>query len=155
MDSIHFGDHCFRTGVGKILPVFINEVLLNTATLFVYVLSLVSFVPQWQSWATITGMVWSSKPELGTVWLLTEKDCHLCFRKWMALEGSQEFSVWCILNSLFTRTGAIWSIKDIHGLLGEYISMFILGSIILAEAQGLALILANGLYPGTQLQFEL
>ena len=33
--------------------------------------------------------------------------------------------------------------------------MFILGSIILAEAQGLALILPNRLYPGAQLQFEL
>ena len=93
LDSIHFGDHCFRTVVSKILPVFINAALLNTATWFVYVLSLAAFVLQWQSCAAATEMVWSSKPKLCTVWLFTEKGGHLWFRKWMELEGYQMFSI--------------------------------------------------------------
>lgn len=35
LDSIYFGYHYFRTRVGKTLPVFINAVLLTTATLLI------------------------------------------------------------------------------------------------------------------------
>lgn len=155
LDSIYFGDYCFRTGVGRLLPVFVNAVLLehNHTHSFMYYLWLLS--RQWQSWAIATEMVWSSKPKPFTIWPFTAKGCHLCFRKWMELGGPR-----CLAQRLhaihwFTQTGATWSIKVTHGLLRACISMSAPGRIILAGAQELALILPNRLSPRIQLQLEL
>lgn len=55
-------------------PVLVNEVFTEYSQhLFVYVLSMVAFQLQWQSWIAVTETIWSTKPKIITTWPFKKK----------------------------------------------------------------------------------
>lgn len=151
----HFGDHCFRGGVGKLPPVLYKCSVIRTSHTHSPRVICGCVCTTMGGWAVAVETVRCSKPKLFTLWFSTEKRCHLCCRKWTKLWGPG-----CVAYSLHSihslaQTGALCSVQVAHGLLRGRVSRAVSRQCNSGQGSGPGSDSPHRLHSRTQLQLEL